>query len=291
MSIKNLPLNSLFILLLLWTSSSFADPAWWKICTECQEANDFQVEAVNTSGGDGLVFVSNPDSLQTKKFNRFSTLEDFGTGLVRMTHVIEAQLTPQEQNAFRDALEKSQLTFATLDSAMVNAYAGVPDYPSAIFAIRNGRLGNSFFFGAQSSIHAAGMIPTRESVGASAGVNILEVISGQSGANETIRVVPLSIRVQYPDGSNINAVYHPDGSWSDVHLVDEDGNTIDIDVDSTLNPVIVASIVGDYMFAGEDIRDAVIDFVRAVGLSERPGGGCTWRELPDGKLELSCSSS
>jgi hypothetical protein len=268
---------------------AFAGPAWWHVCASCQTQNEFRIAAIAAGDDETTVFISDPESLVTKKFDRFTTWEDFGAGMVRMTHVTELDMTQQEQDEFRSALEAAKVVFATIDAEWVNNFAGIPPHDSALLAIRNGYLGNSFFYGLQTTIRYQGLIPSRESVATRLGFNI-RGLSGNVGVNGSLRVDPLALRVQYPDGSHINAIYNPDGSWSDVSVVDIEGNVLDINVDASLNPIVAATVVGDYVFSGEDIRDAVTDFVQSVNRSVRPDRACTWRERPNGVMHVDCPS-
>ncbi|MBY6205212.1 hypothetical protein [Halomonas denitrificans] len=281
-------MNKVLILALLFlVQPAKASLAWWELCSTCSSDNQFQVAAIDAHGEDETVYVSNPNTLETRKYSRFFTWEDFGTGPVRMTHVAEAYFPQHEKDAFREALEKSQITQFSIDQSELAAYSGgLSPSPSALFDIRTGYLRNSFFSALRVGISTNGLLPTVDSTGASAGVQ-LRGLGANGGVSESLRVVPLTIWIRYPDRSRIEVTYHPDGTWSDIVVIDPEGNAIDVLVNPNgPNPVDVNTLDGDYAFQGENITDAANDFIDAVNSFNF--NNCTFRQVEPNVWRLSC---
>lgn len=276
-----------FFCSMTFAAAEASDPSWWHLCAGCQTANDFRVEAVRAASDASVVFVSNPESGETRSFDRSTTWEETEDGVIRTTRVSDREVIPHQQRVFREALGNARIGFTTIDARRVNAFAGIPEPSSAIGAIRGGLLANSFFFGLHIEIRDRGLIPTPASVGADAGLE-LHGLSDTLGLRDSLRIEPIALRVRYPDGSHINAVYTPDGRWAHVSVVDQEGNDFDIDTSSNNRPVIAASVIGDYVFVGEELHDAVVDFVQSIHRSARPWPDCTWREEPEGWMMVRC---
>lgn len=156
------------VAVLLSPNADASYDAWWMLCNSCEQAMVFRTTAVNGTGGDGIVFVSNPDTLETRKFDRFSTYEDFGNGVVRMIHVSSATLSASEGEVLQGALENGNTVWVAMDRNDLN----LPSASSSIDDLSNGMLYPALLSGLRQNLTQRNFFPSASSVGADLGVQL-----------------------------------------------------------------------------------------------------------------------
>lgn len=280
--------------LVVTASTVRADSAWWQFCESCTSDAQFAYRALNVPGSYPVVYVSNRSANVTRKYNRFETIEDFGDGYQRITHVSEASFPASEKQVFEDAISLANVVQVRLPrSDLGGLVPGIDgDASSVLFDIQNGYLSFAYVNSLVTWIELSGHLPTHESVNAEAGLST-PIAGANYGQGGTIRFRDLVLVIEYPDGSTIQVRRRPDGSLVNWGATDADGNTVIFSSpEGNLIPVDQNLFPGDYQFGpgGGDLGDAALELIREFNsfggvldcrMEERPGGGvrvvCTRR--------------
>lgn len=268
--------------------SAIADSAWWQLCDGCNSSQEFSTAVVSAPDPHEIVYVTNRNSNETRKFERVTTWEDFGTGYVQMTHVYPVTMTSAEESAFHEAVENSRIVQLRIPrSDLSGLVPGVGPSDSALIDIQNGYLGSPIINAIRDSVELSGALPDHVSVSAQAGVNT-PIAGANYGEGNTIREGSLTIIINYQDGSSLQAVRNADGTLTGWAAVDADGNVILFEAqDGSLVPIDSDSIGNEYSFGPgqQSLADAAQELIqrwRSEGLE------CS-SEWEGGVLRVNCS--
>ncbi|NKI34880.1 hypothetical protein HFP89_06860 [Wenzhouxiangella sp. XN79A] len=265
-----------------------ADSAWWQLCDSCTTSQQFSNAVVGAPAPHEIVYVTNRQTNTTKKFNRFTTWEDLGTGYVQMTHVYPVTMSASEEDAFESAVEKSRIVQLRVPRSDLDGLVpGVGPSESAVIDIQNGYLGSPIINAIRDMVELSGALPDHVSVSAEAGLST-PIAGANYGQGNSIRQSSLTVIINYPDGSSLQVVRNPDGSLTGWAAVDADGNVILFQAqDGSLVPVDASSIGDEYSFGpgGPAIGDAARELLEVWF---REGLNC-WSEPTPIGIRVNCS--
>lgn len=212
------------------SGSVFGSPSWWMLCDQCVTDSGFEFEAMRAPGTYTVVYVSNRQTNETRKYDRETVTDDLDDGFQQLTSVRSAYFPDPEQAAFEQALEGANEGYRNFPRHSLNGLiTGLYDQPSVVGDMSSGFIDDRLINGIRRLIDEAGLLPTRTSVNAQAGLTIVGT-GGQVGAGETIRVKDLVIEIIYPDGSALSVTRRGnDGEFVNWTLTDADGNAIRVE--------------------------------------------------------------
>ncbi|MEX2497373.1 MAG: hypothetical protein WD397_00685 [Wenzhouxiangellaceae bacterium] len=215
----------------IWLSipgSVFASSAWWVLCDSCTTDTAFRHQALNAPGSYTPIYVTNRETNETRKYNRWTFLEDFDTGVVQWTEVVTADFPVTEKSVFQQAVQDASRLVAPISRSDLSGVLLGTDVPSSVVRdISDGRLRASYFSQIRLHLEDNGYLPDFESVSRDLGVDT--PIGGLSGGvGNTIRKRSLIIIVSYDDGSRVSLVRLPDGTLVEIEVLDADGNLIPV---------------------------------------------------------------
>lgn len=264
-----------------WLGSVSASDAWWVICDSCETASDYRNAVLAAPGGDRNYFVSNSDTLETSKFEQYSTYEDFSDGVVKKTWVSDRNLSTAKKAAFASLLGNANTLFTNVDAGTADGAGSITDH------ISSGRLSPGFLSTLRIELYTQGMFPSSEEATEAAGTGIGTLWNRElSKTTSSARQKSLKIRVRYPDGSEFDITLSPDGqTWSELEAKDADGNGLPVyGPDASGHaPVDSAGFYGrDFSFGPGSGFDDLFDW-----LTGNQGLECTYTVYPD-RMVVTC---
>jgi|GEM_PF-6639620 len=229
MKIKNIMRLGAVLFLCGQGIQASAETSLWTFCDICVGDSDFRHHATQVTV-DGTIYVSNRSTNTTRKFQRWTTYEDFSDGVVQMTHVFESPMETQEKNAFNQVINNADTGFAQINREELEQYgageagSGLDDLGS------DGGLFFSFLNGVTAHVVNLGLFPSESAISSELGGTV-KIISGNyaNAHSRGIRVAPLVIQVDYADGSMIQMQLSPDATtFSQITLTDMNGEKLQI---------------------------------------------------------------
>lgn len=215
----------LLVLQIVWLQPVLASDAWWVLCDSCETHTDYRNAVLAAPGGDRIYFVSNANTLDTRKYEQYSTYEDFSDGVVEMTWVTDLELSPSEEAAFASLLESANTIFTVVDAgALDGGSTSIADH------ISSGRLSSSLLNTLRMEMYIRGMFPSNEEATEAAGTGLGTIWKRElSRTTNSARQKALVILVKYPDGSEFEIALSPDGvTWTDLEARDSEGRILPV---------------------------------------------------------------
>jgi hypothetical protein len=251
-----------------------SESAWWVICDSCESDSEFASRALNAPGSYALIYVSNRGRNETRKFQRWTSFEDFEGGIVQRTEVSRLDMDAVEKGAFRSVIQDANTHFQALPRSALDMWSSVGERGSAVQEIASGTLSFDFLGSLRSALIHAGLFPTERSINLGAGKQLKGIsVIGQVSSSK-VRQYPLRVRVFYEDGSRISVTLSADAStWSEVTITDRDGNELHIRNDSGRFSVDPNANDGrDFRWGGGPAtRDAIVQLTAFLDTMRDPG--------------------
>jgi hypothetical protein len=220
---KHLHVFSVLVFLTLWLQPAVASGAWWVLCDSCTSNTDYRNAVLAAPGGDRIYYVSNSNTLDTRKYEKYSTYEDFDGGVVEMTWVSDLALSSAKQDAFGSVLQSADALFTVVDGAALGG-GSIADH------ISDGVLSTGLLATLRMELITRGFFPTAQQAGETVGTGLGTIWRRELSRTEsTARQRQLRIRVPYPDDSQLEITLSPDAqTWSELSAKDADGNTLPV---------------------------------------------------------------
>lgn len=203
---------------------------WWDICNHCSSASQFRIAALNAPAPDGIIFVSNSDTLETRKFVRTTYYEDFSNGVVQVRDVTPVTMTIEEVEVFSESLERGKAHTVIYPRGNLSFW-DLNDYvpQSVLYEIQSGYVPNSFLNSVWSQLSADSYFPTTGNLSAGVGVEIPGFSVNGQIAGSRFRHAPLRVVINYSDGGRIEFMVSADGErFYSFSVSDKDGIEIPI---------------------------------------------------------------
>ncbi len=206
-----------------------AETSWWSFCDICIGDSDYRYHATQIAVN-GTIYVSSVSTNTTRKFQRWTTYEDFSDGVVQMTHVFESPMAAQEKNAFEQVIANAARGFTQINREELDQYgagqagSGLDDIGS------NGGLFFTFLNAVTAHVVNLGLFPSESAISTELGGTV-RIISGNYGSAHSrgLRIAPLVIQIDYTDGSKIQMQLSPDATtFSKITLTDMNGEKLQI---------------------------------------------------------------
>lgn len=270
-----------------------AAEAWWQLCDSCTTDTHFRYQALNAPGNYTPVYVTNRDTNETRKYNRWTSTEDMDGTLIQLTEVFPAEFPAPEKNVFDQAVEGGQrididVARGHLDLADT---AGLQRDPGSVVGdISNGRIPKALAIAARWHLQNANVMPTHETVNEEGGLNIAG--ANYSGSRTTIRKFSLVVKLTYSDGSIIQFVWEPDGTLTGWMAIDADGNSIPFEGVDGFGPIPLAT----GSLAGENFGFGAANGAHAEALAAKingmTGGGLDcWTSASGNRVRVTCKQN
>lgn len=236
----NKSLVCFFVLVLIATvgDADANQTGWWHICGDCNSENHFRISALNSPAPDGIIFVSNPETLESRKFNRVTYYEDFSNGVVQIRDVTPVTMSAQEVQVFSESLENGS-THTVMYPRENLAFWDLNDYvpQSVVYEIQNGHVSSALINVVFRKLAADSYFPSTTSVSGGIGIDIQGLSFSGQGTGSRFRHAPLSVVINYDDGSRIEFLVSADGErFFQFSVSDRDGT--EIPLVNTSGPVI-----------------------------------------------------
>jgi hypothetical protein len=288
---KVLLATMLLLAAFLFPDRGSASSAWWMLCDSCTTDQAFRYQALVAPGSYSPIYVTNRDTNETRKFERFTSVEDFHGALVRRTEVVPAEFAPGVEAVFRQVVLSGNEIFAIIPrNDLAGLVPGVDRESSVVGDLAGGSLRASFINAFILEIERRGLLPTHESINVEAGVET-PIAGANYGQGGTIRKRDLSLVIQYDDGSTISVVRRPDGTFILWEALDGNETVIPLDAPTGTGSVPVdPEAFGGTSFhfgGGRDNRVGAEALRDAIGVATGGGIRCTANTTLHG-IELTC---
>ncbi len=272
MKIKNIMRLGAVLLVCGQAIQASAETSWWAFCDICIGDSDFRHHATQVTV-DGIIYVSNRSTNTTRKFQRWTTYEDFSDGVVQMTHVFEAPMAAQEKGAFEQVINNADTGFAQINRDELEI-VGAGHAGSGLDDLRSdGGLSFNFLGAVRAHVVNLGHFPSESSISSAVGGSV-KIVSGNvsNASSRGVRVAPLRVQVDYPDGSNVKMTLSPDAQrFSEIILTDMNGEELRItgqDENGETRITVSGFADKEFFFGASD--KAVLDL---FGFINRTSGG------------------
>lgn len=223
--------------------------AWWVLCDSCTTDTNFEFSALAAPGNYSIIYVSNRDTNETRKFNRDTLTDDWGDGLQQVTTVSPLYLGHDEAAVFTAVIDRGNRSEIILDRSELGG-SGAPS--SVVGDIFNGSIDSVLLNSIVLHIELEDYFPDHDSVNRGANVGA----AGFSGGGEsgwTNRRIALVIKINFLDGSYLEVRRRPsDGKFVSWIVKDADGNRIAVSYDP--NPNIEEPIIDPSAFIGSEFE-------------------------------------
>ena len=278
--------------MMMSSSSASGALAWWQLCDSCTSDSGFRYQALNAPGNYTPVYVTNRDTNETRKYTRWTSIEDFDGVLIQQTEVFEADFPAADKAVFEQAVQGSNIIFAQIPrNDLSGVIPGIVDQGSTAGDVSLGSLQTAYFTALRIEIERRNLLPTHESVNVEAGLDS-PIVGANYGEGSTIRKRSLAIVVIYEDGSSVSMTRMPDGTLISISVLDADGNVIPVQGPPNGGTVPLAFDE----FGGRDFgfgdtpgnRLAVEAFANAVNQGSGGSISCTWSPTASGGLVINC---
>ncbi|MEX2499141.1 MAG: hypothetical protein WD397_09745 [Wenzhouxiangellaceae bacterium] len=280
---KNLMATMWLGIWFLIPGSVFASSAWWVMCDSCTSDTAFRHQALTAPGSYTPIYVTNRETNETRKYNRWTFLEDFDTGVTQWTEVVSADFPVAEKSVFEQAVEDATTIFVGLPRSNLTQFSGAGLRDSAVEEIAAGRLSSDFLSSLRNYVRTEDFFPSVDEISGEIGTTIGGLSSSLSVSPSGVRKFPLQVTVTFGDGSKIKITLSADASeWSEVAIFDADGNEIAVVLPSDGSGNATYDPRGndgrEFRFGGgEGAANAIRQLQRAVDGMLPPGtggGGC-----------------
>lgn len=288
---KVLLATMLLLTAFLFPDRGSASSAWWMLCDSCTTDQEFRYQALVAPGSYSPIYVTNRDTNETRKFERFTSVEDFHGSLVRRTEVVPAEFAPGVEEVFRQSVQNSNIHYQVLPrNDMAGLIPTIGRETSIVGDLRNGQLRPAFVTALRELVERRGLLPTHESINVEAGVET-PIVGANYGQGGTIRKRDLILVIQYDDGSTISVVRRPDGTFVEWQAADGNETVIPLDVPTGTGsvPVDPEAFGGtSFHFGGGRENRAAAEALRdAIGAATGGGISCTATSTLNG-IRLTC---
>jgi len=264
--------------------------AWWEICDFCMTDSDFADRAAGVPGHYLLVYVTNRNTSETRRFRREISaggIFSAGTEGTRRTITIETIPEPipaAEQQIFFETVQGANAIAVTISSNdLLFNTPGSRD--SVVGDIQHGAVDTRLFSALRTLLIGRGLAGAADQVSQSVRGVVRKIgFNLTASSQDNIRTVPLQVVVEYPNGSSINVVLSANFTeWSELAVVDDAGTLIPVE---DPNDPVGTEIDREALDARELVFETgnpqfVENFLEAV---ERLGNG------PGGQGTTSCGS-
>lgn len=261
--------------------------SWWVFCGVCESEMDFRQAVLAAPGGDRVYFVSNPDTFDSRKFEKRSTLEEVSGGVVQTTQVDDLRLTADEAEGLASVLQSAKVLHTELDRADIENEVFERDARSIAEDLNGGVLSASLLSWLRIALYEQGLFPDAQSASEAVGTAISRLFwfSNRNAA----RWWPLSIEVNYPDGSRLAITLSSDSqTWSLLQAEDAVGNILPVyGPDSSGHaPVDAAGFVGlEFVFGAGPGVEALLDWLNG---QSNPALDCNGMLADKGRVRVTC---
>lgn len=260
--------------------SVVASSAWWVLCDWCTTDTAFRHQALNAPGDYTPIYVTNRETNETRKYNRWTLLEDFDTGVTQWTEVVAADFPVAEKSVFQQAVEDATTISVGFPRSKLTGFSGAGLRRSVVEEIASGRLSGDFLGSLRNYLRTEGFYFSGNEISTRLESALMGISSSVTSSG--VRQFPLQATVTYDDGSKIQITLSADASeWFEVAIFDADGNEIavippaDGSGNATYDPR--GNDGREFRFGGgEGARTAIYQLQRAVDGMQPPGtgGGC-----------------
>lgn len=280
--------------LLLVSGSAMASSAWWVMCDSCTTETHFKYQALNAPGTYTPIYVTNRETNDTRKYDRWTSIEDFDGTLIQRTEVFAADFPTAEKSVFEQAVEGATTIILGFPRSRLTEFSAAGLRRSAVEEIAAGRLSSDFLSSLRNRVMTDGHFPSEASISSQIGAVLGGISSSVSVTSSGVRKFPLQVTVTFEDGSKIKITLSADASqWSEVSIFDADGNEIAVvmpgDGSGNASYDPGGNDGREFRFGGgEGAANAIHQLQRAVDGMLPPGtggGGCftyTGDTTPDG---------
>lgn len=271
------------IAIVFFSSKSHAE-AIWIVCDYCSADSSFTDTALSASGHNGMIFVSNRWSGETKKFHRLSQWD-------RISRSFKGRVAPRafldgEKAAFDAALENGRTGVVALPrNGSAISHWGLPSAGSVVEDVGNGQLSPTLINAISNHVLLAGMFPTAPELSQSLGFSIRGIFDWSGRHLGTSRNTVLNVIVHYQDGSQVFITFSRLGEILSISAVDAAGNALAIQFSSNAGAVINPESPGAWEFSG-DASAAAGAFGVWIG-----GSGslnCHFEEMARDRVRVTC---
>lgn len=278
----------LLLTLFLMPAAQASNDAWWVFCGICESEMDFREAVLAAPGGDRVYFVSNPDTLDSRKFEKRSSLEEVRGAVVQTTEVEDLRLADDEAEGFAAMLESARILQTEIDRADIVGEAFDEEARSVAGDLDDGVLSTSLLAGLRIALYRQGLFPDAQDASEAVGTAISRLF-WFSNRNAGARWWPLRIKVDYPGGSRLEITLSADAqTWSLLHIEDADGNEMPVyGPDSTGHaPVDAAGFVArELLFGAGAGVDALLEW---LNVQSNPALECDSAPVGNGRVRLTC---
>lgn len=263
MRAKNLILFGFFVFF-SGAAQGTVSQAWWDICNACSTDMDFRTRAVQIPFPYDRVYISNSLSNETRRFQRSFIEDDFWGGPSLTIIANEEPLTAEEAQVFEEVIQNAEATFITISRDSLDFHSGLSGRDSVVGDLTTGRLSGGLLSGLQAYLRAQGYAGATSQVSSVTNIDVW-VFSYNLNINPSdLRTHPLTVRINYPDGSSIQIEFDKDlTEVLSVSALDAEGNEIPFELSSTSTPGVTPVSGREYSF-GTAEPEWVHDFRRAL---------------------------
>ncbi|MDT8410496.1 MAG: hypothetical protein RQ741_12935 [Wenzhouxiangellaceae bacterium] len=269
--------------------------AWWEICDSCITDSNFRQRALQVPGFYPLVYVTNRDANETRRFRRVISAEDRFDSRTILIEVFEELIPAVEKTVFSETVQGAKAAFVAVKrSDLAFAPSG---RDSVIGDIQTGKLDVRVLNSLRTSLILRGHAGSGNQVSSGVTGTIRKVgINLNASSNNSIRTFPLQIQLTYANGSVVEVVLSTDfKTWSGLAITDDAGNSIPVEG--------IKSPAEDTPIRGAELNNRELEFSSSNpgfvenfvdALRSRPPGGaliCNTEQIGPSRVRVTCTST
>jgi len=223
---------------LISASACSSEESWWMMCDRCTSDTHFEERAIAAPGDYSVVYVSNRDTNETRKFDRKVQVTELDEGLELRVAVQPLDLSQRERRAFETAIRNANVNSIEIDRSDLDSAGSVSSSASSVIGdTLAAHVSASFLNSLVLYIQRSELSPGPQSVSRAAGINI--VGAGEySGRGITIRIKSIVTTVSYADSSMLQVLRDTNGRFTGWSIQDANGNRIPLDLDPNDVPIL-----------------------------------------------------
>lgn len=255
----------------------------WVLCEHCNDEPTFTEVALNAPH-EGIVFVSNRASGETRKFSRMVRWHWGANAFV--PQVAARALGPTEKAVFDAAIESGNTVVVSLprNSEGLRQW-GLGAVGSVVEDIGNGMLSPALLMAIQNHVLLQGYFPTASGLSQTLGFSIAGIFAWSGEEVSTSRSTVLNLMILHDDGSQLFVTFNRTGEIISVSAVDANGQGIAITFSPTSGVRVDPGAVGSWEFGDQAAQAA-----QSLGAWISASGPlqCDWEETAPNRIRVSC---
>lgn len=273
----------LIALMVLGFPGAAAAQGIWVLCDHCHDESTFMELALNAPH-EGMVFVSNRATGETRKFSRSVRWHWGGNAFV--PQVAARALSPTEKAVFDAAIERGNTVVVSLprNSDSLRQW-GLGSAVSVVEDIANGMLSPALLMAIQNHVLLQGYFPTASSLSHSLSLSILGIFTWSGQEVSTSRSTVLNLMMLHDDGSQLFVKFNRTGEIISVSAVDANGQGIGLSFSPSSGVRVDSGLVGSWEFGDQAAQAA-----QSLGAWISASGPlqCDWEETALNRVRVTC---